>query len=169
MDLSVIIGTCDSYSELWETFQICFNKYWKHDTENIFITEEKVVKNYTETNFKTFKAGKNQWGKRIIEGVNSCKNEYILFLLEDYFLNYHYSSEDINNWIFDCKKHKINRLQISPSGHQIYKNVENMKYHQISEKSDYLISLQPSIWSKEFLLRTLIPYYSPCDRDWETR
>jgi hypothetical protein len=86
-----------------------------------------------------------------------------LFLLEDYFLNYHYSSEDINNWIFDCKKHKINRLQISPSGHQIYKNVENMKYHQISEKSDYLISLQPSIWSKEFLLRTLIPYYSPWD------
>jgi hypothetical protein len=161
MNLSVIIGSCDSYQELWKPFQICFDKYWKHKTENIFITETQDVPIYTNTNFKTIRAAGEFWGERMLQGIENSKNDYILFLLEDYFLDYYYSSDQVSNWIVDCEFHNINRLQISPSGYQIYKEIDGMKYHQIDK--NYLISLQPSIWKKSFLTKTLFPNYSPWD------
>jgi len=49
------------------------------------------------------------------------------------------------------------------SGHQKYAAVDNLNYDQIVPNSNYLISMQPSIWRKEFLLNVLKPEYSPWD------
>ena len=59
----------------------------------------------------------------------------------------------------------MNRLQISRGGPpgQNYVSVCNINYDRIADNSKYLISMQPSIWSREFLLRVLKPEYSPWD------
>ena len=162
-NLSVLIGTCDEYCPLWENFSICFDRYWKHRTRNIFVGETIPVPSYANTTFETILCGKGlPWGQKMLEGIK-VSEEYIFFILEDYFFHYSYSAQQLNTYVEDMKLHKMNRLQISVSGHQKYAAVDNLNYDQIVPNSNYLISMQPSIWRKEFLLNVLKPEYSPWD------
>ena len=160
MKLSVLIGTCDLYSPLWEPFQITFDRYWKFNTKNLFVGETVEVPNYTDTKFETIISGKGKWGERIRKGIEVCEEEYIFFILEDYFLNYTYSEEQMNTWLVDMKKYDIDRLQISGPDVQRYDNVPDCPYKRFTN-NEYLISVQPSIWKKSFLLETINPNYSP--------
>ena len=39
MNISVLIGTCDSYSPLWKNFDILFQRYWQLKTANYLVSE----------------------------------------------------------------------------------------------------------------------------------
>lgn len=162
MNLSVLIGTCDKYEPLWETFQICFNKYWTVDTQNVFVSETKEVPNFTSTKFSTILA-EGDWGNRIIQGISEIKSDYIFFILDDYFFNYTYSKDVLERYVRFCTNNNIDRLQVSPSEYQIYTDFSIEGYTKFSPMSQYQISMQPSIWSKSFLLDALNPFYSPWD------
>jgi len=162
MNLSVLIGTCDKYKSLWEPFQICFNKYWKPNTNNIFATDTLDVPIYTKTKFNTIKS-QGSWGSRMLNGIQSIKEDYIFFILEDYLFHYSYSEKQLNTYLELAKHHNIDRLQIAPSGLQTYLNESVDGLNKFSNTSEYLISMQPSIWKKEFLIETLLPKYSPWD------
>lgn len=160
-DLTVLIGTCDSYSPLWKNFQILFDRYWHFNTKNIFIGETKEVPQYTDTKFETIKCGKNlSWGERMRKGIHESGNK-VLFLLEDYYLRYAFSEKTIDKYLSDFDKYGMNRLQISASGFQTITYNHLINYYQLTHDSKYLISMQPSIWRKSFLLDNLLPSYSP--------
>jgi hypothetical protein len=163
VNLTVLIGSCDSYNSLWKPFQICFNRYWQFDTENIFVTEKLNVPNYTEMKYKSVLSDKNSWGGRMLDGLKQCKTEFVFFILEDYFFDYSYSETQMTTWLSDMKRYNINRLQISPSGHQTYNKIEGIPYEQIDKGSNYLISMQPSIWRVDFLANNLKDGYSAWD------
>ena len=117
-NLTVLIGSCDSYNVLWKNFQTCFDKYWDHNTDNIFVTEQKIVENFTKKHFRSVLSAKNSWGARMLDGISECKTKYILFLLEDYFLDYKYSESQLEEYIDVINLNTIDRLQISPSDFQ---------------------------------------------------
>jgi hypothetical protein len=166
-NLTVLIGSCDSYSILWKNFQICFDRYWDHDTDNIFVTEQKIVDNFTKKHFKSVLSSKKSWGARMLDGISECKTKYVLFLLEDYFLDYKYSESQLEEYIDLMNLNTIDRLQISPSDFQSYnrlnENVSCNKYLQFNKYSLYSISMQPSIWNVDYLKYVLLPEYSPWD------
>jgi hypothetical protein len=158
MNLSVLIGTCDKYSSLWENFSICFNRYWQVDTNNIFVGETKEV-----PNFKTILCDVNRpWGERMRVGLEEC-SDYIFFILDDYFLHKSFTFDQINTYLQDANTFNINRLQISPSSFQQYGQSDFCPYTSISDTSEYIISMQPSIWKKSFLKEILLKEYSPWD------
>ena len=164
-NLSVLIGTCDAYCPLWKNFSICFNRYWKHRTRNIFVGETISVPSYGDTKFETILCDKDRpWGERMLAGIE-MSSDYIFFIVEDFFLSYSYLKQQLDMYVEDMKLHKMNRLQISRGGPpgQNYVSVCNINYDRIADNSKYLISMQPSIWSREFLLRVLKPEYSPWD------
>ena len=101
MNLSVLIGTCDRYSPLWEPFQITFDRYWKFDSKNIFVGETIEIPKYTNTNFTTILSDKKTWAGRMLEGIELCDSEYIFFILDDYFFDYVYTEENMSTWIKD--------------------------------------------------------------------
>lgn len=162
-NLTVLIGSCDAYSSIWKPFQICFDRYWKFDTKNYIVTEKLEVPNYTNTELITIKSEKSTWAKRMLDGISVANTEFIFFILEDYFFHYPYSYEKMSNWLMDMDKFEINRLQISPSEFQLYEEIENTPYHKLKTKSNYLISMQPSLWRKSFLMNVLKEEYSPWD------
>lgn len=162
-NLTVLIGSCDKYEPLWKPFQICFNKYWNHDTKNIFVTETKNVPLHTTTTFQTVVSNKEHWGERMLDGIKCCNTDYIFFVLEDYFFNYSYSEEQISEYISFMRTHRVDRMQIAPSNFQLYHPIAKSKYVLISSNSMFSVSLQPSIWNKQFLQSVLFPEYSPWD------
>lgn len=163
--LSVLIGTCDNYNPIWKNFQLCFDKTWHHPTRNIFVTENLLVDNYTDTKFDTINYSSPYWGERILYAINQCQSDYIFFILEDYLFYYSYTSDQIAEYIHIMDYYGINRLQISPGGFQTYEKFDgiNEKYLKISKDSSYIISIQPSLWRKDYLNYILKREYSPWD------
>ena len=80
--ISVIVSSCDKYSFLWSDFHKLFSKYWKLETNNFFISEDRV---FDYDNFTSITAGKVEWGKRISTTLDEIKTDYVFFILEDYF------------------------------------------------------------------------------------
>ena len=159
-NLSTLIGSCDKYTPLLKTFQICFDRYWSLNTRNIIVTETIDVPNYTDTNFEVVKAI-GRWGSRMLKALDKIDTDYVYFILDDYFLQYKHPDGTIERYIELMERHNIDRLQISPSFHQRYTQTVKDGLTKISDDSTYLISLQPSIWKKDFIYKTLVPSYDP--------
>jgi len=161
VDLTVLIGTCDAYRVLWKNFSICFNKFWPHLTHNVVVGETQEMPLYTSTFFTTLLCGDGvSWAQRMRQGAELA-HDHIFFILEDYFLCYQYTKEQLNQYMSDMDKYNIDRLQIGPSDFQMYKEDPLVPYQRLDSTSNYLICMQPSIWRKDFLLQALDPSYSP--------
>jgi len=161
-NLAVLVGTCDQYSTLWPNFIKCYEKYFPYNVPTIFAGETITVPKY-----ETHLGGKEAWGKRIKGAVTKIKEDYIFFILEDYYLFFDYGEEQIKQYIKDMDKYDMNRLQISRSDFQSYIKTDS-KYLKFHDNSEYSFSMQPSIWKRDWILETCDEEYSPWDFECKT-
>lgn len=164
MNVTLLVASCDKYKPLWDNFFTLIDRYWKIPCDKVFIGE---TVDPNKADFKVCLPGSKEWGERVLEGLKLVETDYVLFLLEDYYLNYKYSDVQMIEWLYimmyeDGTKEGWDRLQISPSGGQRYINHLG-KFKMLNPKSDYLISMQPSLWRVGFLKEVLEPQYSPWD------
>jgi hypothetical protein len=156
MNLTILVGTCDAYSQVWQNFEICLKKYWPYDTRVVMAGETK------DGPFETVKCGKKPWADRINETLQCIDTDYLFFLLDDYFLCYQYPLEKVEKYLKDMTTHNMNRLQISRSAYQTYRS-HNWDYLSLAPYSDYIFSLQPSLWRVNWVKDYLMPGFSPWD------
>jgi|688.fasta_scaffold578388_2 hypothetical protein len=50
MNITVLIGSCDKYSYLWDNFDFLFKKYCELNTKKILVSETLVFNNNLPTN-----------------------------------------------------------------------------------------------------------------------
>ena len=151
MNLSILVGSCDEYSFLWNKFIYLFNKYWDHDlnldkyilTQNLHVNSDQ---------FKTIATGKIPWTQRLKLALDNIKSDYILWLQDDYFFIRKIPSSTIQDYLNFITQYNIDRFGIHENSNlYIFANTAH-KYVKYSQLSLYTISLQASIWNKQFLL-----------------
>jgi hypothetical protein len=145
--LDVIIMSCDSYNDCWQPFYMLYNKYFKNDYKTYIVTETKDCP-YFNTIKKT-----GTWTRRLREALEELNSDYVLLLLDDYFIH----DKVYLNKIKEC-------LNVIKDTNAIVYNFE-MKYRQGVELDDkydiqlnnqvYLNSTQPSIWNRQKLIERL--------------
>lgn len=164
--LTILVSTCDSYKDLWEPFYQCLTKYVLLNCDVVFVSESLKF-----NKFKTITPGFLPWGERNLIALESIETDYILWLLEDYFYIEPLRQIDVLKYLKFIIENDIDRLQISPDWHNedIYSfiNKKNQlplfKYSKVESSIPYSVSLQPSIWKKEYILQILKKDYSPWD------
>ena len=157
--ISTIIGTCDGYSHLWKNFDILFKKYWKLDTVN-YIVGETIPFPYQ--GYESITPGQGSWGDRILTCLEQVQTPYVFFILEDYYLTEEISETVIQEHIELMEKYSANKIMLDVIGHGEYnlKLVEDGLY-MFNTHSNYLNSVQPSIWDTDYLKTVLKRHYSP--------
>ena len=145
--LDVVVMSCDSYDDCWKPFSILYNKYFPNNYKTYIVTE-------TETcpYFDTIKK-QGAWTKRLREALQELDSEYVLLMLDDYFIH----SKVDNSKIEQC----LNDLKLTNA---IVYNFE-FKYRQcvgLDNRYDvqlnnqvYLNSTQPSLWNRKRLIERL--------------
>ena len=86
---TLLLSSCDKYCDTWDPFFICLRKFWPTFDMNVVLNTETKKYKYKGFKIKTFeicKHSKMAWGKRLIENLKKIDTEYILFMLEDYFI-----------------------------------------------------------------------------------
>ena len=85
-NFSIIISTCDKFSDLWDAHILLLNQNWADRNVETFLVTDKPT-DRTFENVTVVAAGE---GTEITERLRAVmpliKTEYVLFTLDDYFL-----------------------------------------------------------------------------------
>jgi len=165
LNCSLLVHTFDAYSHLWQGFIESFDQsmllplnmplYWG---TNILSDTTNVI----PSRWNILYSGHGAWSDRLINLVKQIPTDYIFYMQEDH-------------WPFGCPEEieymyihnfmagkEILRVQFSPINryYQLQGGVKNFGVHNIPilyfhNDSKYLVSHQPSMWKKSFLLECL--------------
>ena len=151
-NIGVVVVSCDSYSDAWKPFETCFKKFWSDCEYNCYL-----VNNEKKTGidgFSIINTGPEiSWSRKVREALGKIEEDYILFLLEDYFLTQHIE----NKMILEDAEF----LQSHNAGYLSYFPVKGMESSEkkgiavITEDNIYGKVLQPSLWKKDYLMQCL--------------
>lgn len=160
MNLTTIVGTCDSYLDLIPGFSILYERYFEPNVETLIVSETEGL---DIPKYKFITPGKKQWGERIIQAISETKTEYVFFVLDDYYLSQLLTNEYIEYLLKFMDNHKVNKIMLSPvpdfAKYEYLESINTM--HKMSPNSPWLTSVQPAIWRKSELLKFLKPEYTP--------
>src|SRR5687767_11173207 len=82
---SLLVPSCDSYSDLWRPFWTLFWRYWPDCPFPAHLGSN--VERFDDVRVTTVTAGGgNNWTNRVREQVEALSTPYVLLMLEDFFL-----------------------------------------------------------------------------------
>ena len=162
MDVSILIGTCDSYLNFIPNCVKLIDKYFEPLVDKIIIGET-IHQEYVGYKFIT--TDKTEWGYRMLKGLDEVKTKYVFFMLEDYYLSQQLTNEYISFLIQFMNRWGGKKIMLSCipdfANYKFINTIDTIK--QMSSESNWLASVQPAIWETEHLKKIMKPTYSPWD------
>jgi len=165
MSLAVVINTTDKYSHIWDAWYYHFKKHWRHDFPVYFLNEKMDI-SYPFKQIKIDIPEKNLWTKKFRESIVQIPEDNLFVLLEDLFLTDGFDDGEFE-YIYDFfLSHNAHVIQIrSNSRFTTTAPTSHEKIEKLDKNSKYLISHQPNIWKKDFLLERIKYDESPWDNE----
>lgn len=152
MDFAVLIGSCDSYSHLWNHFSYIFHKYWDRDIDvkKYIITQEADAKlNGIET-VKTKDPDYTTSVKRALDIINE---DNILWLQDDYFLRRTITYDTMQKYYDLFIEWEADRFGIHEDSQLYSSSLVLNNLFRINQFSLYTISMQASLWNVNFMYK----------------
>lgn len=87
-DCAIVVSTCDNYSDIWELFFTLFQKFWPDNPYPVFLNSETLDYRNDNMAVTTLKArtAELSWTRRLKEALERVESDYIVFMLDDFFL-----------------------------------------------------------------------------------
>lgn len=156
--LSILVLSCDNYSDLWDDFFNLRDKFWPNCIYKWYVVTES--KDYQHPNVEVIKCGKDlNWAGRFRKAVKKVDSPLIGVFLEDYFINAPIDNERINGLVDFAIDKKIDFLDLgNVFRHKI--DTRGKQYYAdhlviIDKHQRYGIDTAAAIWKKEYLLEKL--------------
>lgn len=152
---AIVVQSCDKYDDLWEGFYTLFFRYWKNCSFPIYhITETKTCSFAGVTTINTGNVTK--WSNMLKYGLEKIEEEYVLYLLEDYYLIKQVDENRIEEALKIVQKENAACLRLVPvpGPDKDYKNYSDIG--EISKEAAYSLCTQASIWNKNILQNFIV-------------
>lgn len=91
---SLVILSCDSYSDIWDTFFKLKDKYWKDCTYETYLLTETKKCDYCNTINVDLPI--ELWTSRIRKSLEQIKTDYVLLMIDDFFIRNKVNQERID-------------------------------------------------------------------------
>ncbi len=154
-NLTILMLSCDKYTDLLEHWSIIFKKYWPDCKYDIaLITETEPVKNENYIFTKTFAYGKEiSWVDRLYATISQIDTPYVLPFLADFFICDNFTNDKMEQLINIVKAENAKLLSLKPG---IKPKVKiNDLYGEMTKGQPYRINAQVGIWEKQYFLELL--------------
>ena len=153
-NVTLVVNTCDSYSDLWELFYLALNEYWPNRTITmLYNTELKTELGFSASNCIVHQSQAQHWGGRLIETLDDVETEYVLMVCDDFIIEDHFDeglleqalmwmdkNKDISVFYLDDMKLEATRDVTSYDGFEL-----------INDKSEFRLNTAPGLWRREDL------------------
>lgn len=151
--ITMLILSCDRFSDLWDGHVKQLEKYWPNRMMNTYIVTDKASgKKYQ--NVKILSAGENvEWSDRLLYALSQISTDYVFITLDDYFLVRSVSTQKIGKLLemMDSQHFDYVRLYKRPTS-ATGKSVEGYPgVFYVDSSQDYSVNLYSGIWKTDFL------------------
>ena len=156
--LAILICSCDKYEDVWEPFFHFFHKHWSACPWPIYLMTN--TKSYDDHRIHTINTGEDSdWSTVFLETVNQINSKYLLILMEDYFLLRPPNERVIGKIAEYMRQNHISyfRLFPRPGPDTITGEIDGVRFGEITEDSEYRVSLQAAIWDTDYIRRLVNP------------
>lgn len=150
----MMVLSMDRYSDLWEPFFFCLNRYGKCRMPRYLVTNEKTPALDGVTVIPT--GPEVSWSRRVRQAVQRVPAKYIFVMLEDYFLLSELSDAMTARWVDFLERQQADYLRVYPFPKLKFSQEAQEGICPLPPDALYGVNLQPSIWKREFLLRALM-------------
>ena len=157
-NLSILVLSCDAYSDLWEDFFNLRDKYWIDNTIRWYIVTES--KDYKRNGVSMIHCGKDMnWAGRFRRAVEIVTTPYVGIFLEDYFITDMVNINRVKSLVELMKQEGVSYLNVGDVFGNII-HMSNKEYYadnliRIPNHMRYGISTVSAIWERTFLLQKL--------------
>jgi hypothetical protein len=161
---ALVVHACDRYQLLFRGFEYFFKQHWP-DLESIhlyFLTEEIDHPSERFTNLKT---GKAEWSVRLRVGLQQLSEPLVIYMQEDMWLIRPVDKNVLGEVVNFASAENLRLLKLNSSN--VYRTrptgkvISGLAVSQLGNDAKYLMSHQPSVWNREFLLTQLTRSESP--------
>lgn len=154
--LSLLVLSCDKYSDLWDNFFKLRDKFWPDcPFEWYLITESKA---YSYPNVNIIHTGQNlNWTGRIRYALEKVKSPYIGCYLDDFYISKNVDNSIIVELIKRMELEHIDYINVSDVFDSLIKMPEPHVYYdkyllKIPCHKKYGISTASAIWDRKYLI-----------------
>lgn len=161
---SVLVSSCDKYRDAWLPFFTLMGKYWKDRPYPVYLnTESEKVTEVAGVPVTSISCPyKNcSWSRRLSHALKEIKSEYVIFMLEDFFIMSPVDQKEIDHCVDLMDSHK-NIANINFGYGKYLENTDYIdeKYAKRSRNTGYYLNAQAAIWRRKVLIKLLSPYES---------
>ena len=153
--LTLIISSCDKFSDIWEVQVELLNRNWSdRNMKTLMVTDKSTSKSYK--NVKIFSAGeKMEFSKRLKASLSAVTTEYVLIILDDYFITQKINSHKIKSLVRVMDEEELDYLRIYSRPKTVIRNFNEYKnLYEIDTEKNYAVNLYPGLWRVSFLKET---------------
>ena len=158
---TVVVSSCDNYNDLWDPFFHILKAEWPELVEKqipIVLNTESKAYEYEDLNLRTmqlYQEGENPpWTERLRRTLAKIDTDYIIMLLDDFFMERRVHSTEIDRHIewmdanprISCFCYKETFVS---------KNIQDGKYEGFERRplfSQYKFNCQSALWRRKRLL-----------------
>jgi len=171
--LTVLVNSCDAYSDVWPFFFSALNEYWPDRKVKVVLNIESKTpdlgENIVVSNFES-KDLNDSWGLRLIESLKKIETEYVLAVYDDFVLEGFIDNLELNEIILKMDSDvDIAAVYLTKLGLKTKENTclmcdrkEGNKYVLLDDKVDYRLNSSPAIWRR----KDLLDYTGVFDNPW---
>jgi len=154
-DVAILVMSCDAYSDVWEGFSVCINKYWSDCPYPIFLSSESIDAPNNLVFEKTIHTNTTTWSSRLRESLLQLKQDIIMLVLDDIWLSKAVNNAETSAAVAILNAPLVGAVRLSTPRVSVYPYSNNADYLEIPFGQPYRISTAPAFWKKEALLSVL--------------
>lgn len=160
--MSILVVSCDRYSDLWGIFCRLFKKYWPDcPYKKYFGSNHKRV---NVDGFIPICVGDDiSWADNLKAMLDKIDSPYVLMLIEDFFLDRRVKTDKVEKLLRFARKHEVDCIRLRPNPPAFRTINKELDIGFIGYGEPYYVSSQPAIWKKETLYALLKDGYSIWD------
>lgn len=168
-DCTLFLSTYDGGADMWEGFFTALCVQWPELKLPVAINTESKNFSWQGLDIQMLHAkNKNMpWGKRLINALKQVDTEYILFFLEDFWLD-----APVDNYFFEkCRQWMRDNTDVACLSFQWTRgpNIQDGRFERFERKApdgDYRINCQAALWRRERLIAFIRPHETPWEFEW---
>lgn len=166
-DITILINSCDLYESAWIPFFRLFQIQWPDCPYELVLNTETKLFDCSFMKIRTIPGGTVSWSKRLKTVLNQIDTEFIVYLLDDFFLMSPVNIESFNAAVDLIKRDKtVGFIGLKHNTHYDFKNGHEDNADKPFFSKDEVITVNrvnsmSALWRKDWLLSLLRNHETP--------
>jgi hypothetical protein len=151
---AVLVSSCDAYDDLWRPFFSLWEAYWPDCHYPVYLGAGEKRCDFNGVTSLASTGGRD-WSLCLTEHLEQLRHEWVLLLLDDFFLRRRVSTRAIEHCLDFAVRHQVDCLRLVTRPGPTHQIQGEALVGECAPELRYRVNTQGSIWRRDALLGLL--------------